>query len=312
MVRMNAARNITIQGNGGHIDQLIIMAAQNIHVDHLNTTKFNSRWMYDFAYTNLHGHTDGPTAYDLMWGWHGNIQNIDASGARSQTDNGNFKIMSLSDTTISGVQSYDSIASAQGTYPFMADFDYVPYNMWSVNLTISDVHTRDTHWASGTPFGIFLGGLRDSHISNMTTTDSVTLRSNVGLTVDGLQADGQLQFRSGKNYDFRNFRGDVISMGDDGAVADSHFDHFNLTGKSASYASRSLWIRSRSTGLVFTNGTFAPSANTSIYVNNGCQAEFDTVNDAGGQSIYNDNANVTVKRSALRGAMKGAAVRRMP
>ncbi len=307
LVRMNAANNIVVQGNGGHIDALHLFSAQNVRIDGVSTVRFNSRLLYGFTYSNLRGKTDGPTAYDLIWSWHGNVTNIDASGARSSTDNGNFKVMSVSDTTIRGVRSYDSIAYDQGTYPFMADFDYIPYDMWNVDDTFSDISTSDTHWQKGYAYGVFLGGLRDAKISNLTTTDGITLRSNSGIKGNHWEVDGMMQMRSGEGYELSDFRADVLSVGDEGPVKDSHFDRFNLAGKSTSYSSRTIWIRSRSVGLTFTNGKLAPSRNVSVYLNANCEASFDNVEDAAsGASIQNDGAALFLGRNRFKGSVPAA------
>ena len=88
---MDTISNVTVQGQGGYIDQLGIVNAGNVSIDGLVTDVTIAQQLYDFKFSNLRGVTTKPSAFFYTYLWNGSVSNVVSYGSKVTSDNGNVK-----------------------------------------------------------------------------------------------------------------------------------------------------------------------------------------------------------------------------
>jgi len=189
LVKLNSISNISVKGNGGYIKALYASYVDRLSTDDLYTTSYSVAWAYDVKVGNIRSATNQPVAVGMTFVYHGTLSNILAYGAVSSTDNGNVKIGQCDDLTISNVSTWWGTASAQGTYPFMVDYDYTPYQPWNGNITVNGI----TAGLTNSEISVYFGGLGDSTIAGVASQGSIeflagssVLASNISTAGDSL------------------------------------------------------------------------------------------------------------------------------
>lgn len=277
---------------GGRIAALDISYVDRLNTDDVYTGNYSVSFGYDVKVNSVRASTSQPVAIGITFVYHGTLSNLLAYGAISSTDNGNIKIAQCDDLSISNISTWWGTASAQGTYPFMVDFDYTPYNPWNSNLTISGL----TAGLTNTGVSVYLAGLRDSTVSGITTQGSMEFLGGNSVAGYGLSTAAQLTFRSGSGYVLSNVLADSVSIGDDNPVTNSQLSNFKISGGTSAYYARSVWIRNSSKNWRFVHGEFASSANNSFYINDASESDIwlediqDAPTGSGAYSVNNPSS----------------------
>jgi hypothetical protein len=265
IVEMNVISNVSVQGQGGYIQQLSIENARDVSIDGLVTNVTIAQQLYDFKFSNLRGATTGPSAFYYTYLWNGSVSNLLAYGSNATTDNGNVKFLGVQNVAITGISTWGGQDSSQGSYPFMIDMNFTPYNIWNAGDAVSGVSVGSTSGIGN--YTVYFGGMHHSSASGITATGTVELLLSNGFTLSSLATQGQVLIRSGTNYHLNNFTADSMLIGSDSAVTASTFDDFAIWGGTTETGGGAISVYSGSSNLRFLHGEFPLSNNTFYTIN---------------------------------------------
>jgi hypothetical protein len=242
LIKMNVASNVTI--SGGYIQNIAVTGSEKLRLFDLNVANLSVAYSLGFEVDQIRADGNGPTTCGFTSSRDGVISNIVTRGATGSSDNGGLKMMSNIAVSVTNIRSYDTNATAQGSYPFFADFYFTPYASWGQQLSLGQFVLSKPK--AGATYSLWLVGQREIMLSNINVMGDIKINQCSGITATGING-----FNSVLNLSdllnggiISSFRVALINVI---GVSDYIFTDGHLRGANGSNAGRTIWLRGGAT-----------------------------------------------------------------
>ncbi|KGM35703.1 hypothetical protein [Inquilinus limosus] len=175
IIKAAQTRDVRIIGPG-RIDQLFVDYFTDATIDNVDAKLLSVTNGVGVRYDATKLDNDGTDSRVLGWSfvWGAQIAQPKVRGGQGITDNGNFKFLSLVDSQISDLISYDATTTtSQGVYPLFGDFFSTPYSGWSQNVRISGANLGRQKGSNS--ISAWIVGSRDCHFTGFTSKSQLRL-----------------------------------------------------------------------------------------------------------------------------------------
>ncbi|NYA42984.1 hypothetical protein HZI31_06645 [Serratia fonticola] len=261
-----------------------------------------TRSINDYLYNcNVIGNTvlgASPNIMNITYGRNTVVYANTVSGATGVTDNAAFKMMSPISCIVSGIvaEDYGVASGVQSINGIYVDYAFTPYQNWGSRLNINNCVAGKQKGG----LGVWLDGIRDSQISNLSAEAHIRLYEMDDCKVTGIRAGKVVFFRNCTRSKFKDL--DALALQILGPI-DCEHDGVITRGGAVDNANRCVSFGGSSSRPIAINNTLRNYTNlsttatdTTLFYGNVNGLYVDGLTDKAGltASITNSGSNITL------------------